>query len=58
MALNWNIENIKNYKKVCWNKEELNPITNTLIWGCMNVDIGEITDKNWKDLPATKKKRR
>ena len=50
MALNWNVENIKNYKKVCWNKEELNPITNTLIWGCMNVDIGEITDKNWKDF--------
>ena len=51
MALNWNIEKVKNYKKVCWNKDKnLNPITDVLIWCTLGVDIGEITNKNWKDF--------
>ena len=50
MALNWNIEKIQNYKKLCWNGDNLNPITDTLIWGCMNVGMSEITNKNWKDF--------
>ena len=50
MALNWNIEKIQNYKKMCWDGDNLNPVTNTLIWGCMSVGMSEITDKNWKDF--------
>ena len=51
MSLNWNIEKVKNYKKICWDKDKnLSPITDALIWCTLNVNIGEITNKNWKDF--------
>ena len=51
MSLNWHIEEIKNYKELCWDKDKnLNPITDVLIWCSLGVSIGEITIKNWKDF--------
>lgn len=44
MALNWNVENCKNYKQLI---EEPNwVITNALIWATMAVRLGEITKHN------------
>lgn len=60
MSLNWNIGSIKDHKTVCTiiaekddemrgvkaGDELLNPITSTLIWTTLAVDMGEITEKN------------
>ena len=45
MALNWNIENIKDNKSVCWMEDgKMNPVTNALIWSTISVGLGSITD--------------
>ena len=50
MALNWNIEKCKDYKKLSTNKEW--PVTDVLIWGTMLVGLGDITEKNYKEFYA------
>ena len=53
MSLTWDLENIKDYKTVCWKKDgDMNPVTNALIWGTMGVGIGHITDKNVDEFAA------
>ena len=53
MSLNWNVENIDNYKQVCWKEDgTLNPVTETLIFGTMAVGLGSITDKNVDEFAA------
>lgn len=53
MSLNWSIEDVKDYKNVCWLDDPenpgsedriLNPITDALIWHTMAVGIGQITE--------------
>jgi hypothetical protein len=50
MALDWRIEDIKDYKDVCYVKEgelsKLSNITEAIIFTCMCLDIGEITKTN------------
>ena len=46
MALNWNVEECKNYKELVAEKEW--PITNAMIWATIAIDMGEITEKNYK----------
>jgi hypothetical protein len=46
MSLNWNLGKIPNNETVCWNADEMNPITKGLIFQTMAVDLGEITEKN------------
>lgn len=52
MSLNWKIDKIKDYKTKCWikyspgGKEQLNPVTEVLIWACMAVDLTGITEQN------------
>ena len=56
MPLTWDIEDIEDYKNVCWIREEedlgdeskvrLNPVTEVLIWATISVSMGEITAKN------------
>ena len=47
MSLNWNIKDIVNYKKVCWQEDQsINPITEGLVFRTMTVSLGEITEKN------------
>ena len=48
MALNWNIEDCKNYKELTTDKEW--PITNALIWSTIAIGINEITSKNVKKV--------
>jgi hypothetical protein len=61
MSLTWDLQNIKDYKTVCWietgekdDKGEpvtrLNPVTNTLIWMTMAVKLGSITEANAADF--------
>lgn len=53
MSLSWNVENIKNYKEVCWLEDgKLNPVTNALIWSTISVGLGSITDKNLDEFVA------
>ena len=56
MALNWNVENIENYKNVCWivdgDEKRMNPVTETLIFATMGVGLGRITDKNVDEFAA------
>ena len=63
MPLTWNVENIINYKTVCWietgeqredgtPKTRLNPVTEALIWNSIAIDIGEITHDNASEVYA------
>ena len=50
MSLNWKLNKIANNDTVCWVGDEdpkyMNPVTESLIWRTMCVDLGEITKKN------------
>ena len=50
MSLDWNVANVKDFKKVCWVDESensaVNPITEALIWATMSVGLNKITKKN------------
>ena len=55
MSLDWSVEKVKNYKEVCWVDDgpdtvRVNPITEAIIWGLLEIDMGSITDKNWRDV--------
>ena len=50
MSLDFNIKNIKNYKTLCYQGDQLSPITNAIIWSTMGIGIGEITDKNHEEF--------
>lgn len=57
MSLNWNIEKVENNKEICWidqpdGKTTMNPVTEALIFACIPVGIGRITDDNWKEFAA------
>lgn len=56
MSLNWQVDDIKDYKNVVWIGEdddaEMNPVTNALIWGTISVGLGSITDKNVDEFAA------
>lgn len=54
MSLDWKVDQIANYKVVCWKEKDngkfdLNKKTDLLIWGTMKVDLGTIRDKNIDD---------
>ena len=46
MAIHWNVEKCKNYKKLVKDDEWV--LTNSLIWGGFSIGYGQITNKNWK----------
>ena len=53
MSLDWKVNQIKDYKSVCWtespndpDKFQLSKLTDVLIWGTILVDLGEISEKN------------
>ncbi|MBM3206921.1 MAG: hypothetical protein FJZ43_04855 [Candidatus Staskawiczbacteria bacterium] len=57
MALNWDIQNIEDYGDVCYLRDDedsekfiLSPITETLIFSCISVKMGEITEDNWLEF--------
>ena len=61
MALNWDISKVKDFKTVCWIKTgevdedgdelvRINPITDTLIWGLLEIGVGKITEANWPEV--------
>lgn len=52
MALNWNIDQIKDFKTVCYRDGQMRSLTDQLIWATMLVDLNEITDKNIDDWLA------
>lgn len=55
MSLDWDYGNCP---KDVWRRKEfdesyygwLKPVAYTLIWNCMSIGIGEITEKNWKEV--------
>lgn len=56
MALQWNVERIRNYKTVCWLESgEMNPLTAALIHSSMSVGIGTITHDNAAEVYARTK---
>ncbi|HIL26424.1 MAG TPA: hypothetical protein EYG21_03385 [Nitrospinaceae bacterium] len=47
MSLNWNLKDIVDFEKVCWQEDQsINPITEGLVFRTMTVSLGEITQKN------------
>lgn len=55
MSLDWDLTKIKNYKELCWEKNEddtstLNPVTESLIWLTMGIGIGKITEDNASEV--------
>ncbi len=63
MSLNWSLAKIKDKDTVCFipNRYDpetekvgrgLNPVTESLIWACVAIELGEITAKNAKEFHA------
>ena len=50
MALNWNLNAIKNKEDVCYNGDHLNPLTEGLIWATIVVGLGKITEENAEEF--------
>jgi hypothetical protein len=51
MSLNWNLTKVKDLDAIRDNAE-WDGIINSVIWGTMIVDMGEITEKNWEEFAA------
>lgn len=52
MALDWDIGNIKQWKKVCISNDHSWSWTNNFIWATLALHMGQITKDNWKDWAA------
>ncbi len=57
MALHWDISKIENYKEVCRLPPEkgeevgdLTPVTESLIWATMEIEMGQITEANYVEF--------
>lgn len=63
MALNWDISRVKNYEVLSIHPKDReraaanpdgtyrwNPVTQALIWITLPIDIGQITEKNWREF--------
>ena len=51
MSINWDVKDIENYKEVTTHvtddgKEEWHPVTQTLVWLSLAIDMGVITKEN------------
>jgi hypothetical protein len=54
MALHWNVEKVKDHDRICWEKRIVDGVeddylsvrTDSLIWGCLAVDLSGITEAN------------
>lgn len=51
MSLDWNIGKVPNKEKTCYIGDDpqtktLSPVTESIIWRSMSLDLGEITEKN------------
>jgi hypothetical protein len=49
MALNWNLGKIKDWERVTKVDDKLSPITHDIIWHCLFIGLGEITQTNWME---------
>ena len=63
MSLDWDLRGIANHETVCWvptgeTKPDGSPrvtmkgVTNAIIWATIFVDIGRITEKNYREFYA------
>lgn len=56
MALEWKVDQIRNYMTVCWigegDERRMNPVTHALIFNAMAIDMGEITADNAAEVYA------
>lgn len=55
MSLDWDISKVENYKEVCWvdasdGSKLLDPVTEVLVWATMEIDMAQITEKNWLEF--------
>lgn len=53
MALHWNVEDVKDevvYTTSPWDKDKWHPITETIVWALLGVDIGTITKDNVDEI--------
>ncbi len=46
MSLDFNLREIPNHREMCWNGDNLAPITHNLVWATIGVGLGAITEKN------------
>ncbi len=51
MSLDWSIEKVENWKELADDQQE-RVITDTVVFGCMAVGIGKITEENWHEWYA------
>lgn len=57
MSLNWSVLKIEDYEELMLKGtdkdgeyEHVNPVTDGIVWMTLIVDIGRITDENWKEF--------
>lgn len=56
MSLSWDITKVEDYKSKCWievegeEHKQLSPVTDSIIWACMAVDMQQITVKNAEEF--------
>ena len=57
MSLNWSVLKIEDYEELMLKGtdkdgeyEHVNPVTDGIVWMTLIVDIGRITEENWKEF--------
>ncbi len=47
MSLDYRFGEIKNFKRICFQKGKMNPLSHALIFATIAIGINEITKRNW-----------
>ncbi len=47
MSLDYRFGEIENFKKVCFQKGKMNPLSHALVFATIAIGINEITKRNW-----------
>ena len=55
MSLDWGIDKIRDWEAITMGSDVEGPITHSMVWMTMVLDMGIITEKNWKEFYARSK---
>jgi hypothetical protein len=52
MSLDYSFKNIDGYEELCYEGDDLSPVTKALVFATMSTHIGEITEKSYEEFYA------